>query len=82
MVTLMDEQTKKKVIELLQRGDELPEEYEGELFPTTKKEYELRYAGKAREQVILNDTMSVPFQAVKHFGKIKEVECKHAHIWR
>ena len=66
----MDKNTKKSIIELIERSEPLPLEYERELFPTTKKEIELKYAGKERDETILNDTMSVPFQAVKHFGKI------------
>jgi len=34
----------------------------------------LNYIGKQRKEVILNDTMSVPFQSVKYFGNIHEKE--------
>ena len=70
----MDKNTQKSIIELIERGEPLPLEYEGELFPTTKREYELKYAEKEREETILNDTMSVPFQAVKHFGNVRNSE--------
>jgi len=70
----MNKAIKEKIIECLKNDEEIPAEYEEDLFPTTKKEYELKYAGKERKEVILNDTMSVPFQAVKHFGDVKESE--------
>lgn len=70
----MDEKIRKQIIKILEDGEEIPAEYQEDLFPTTKKEYELKYAGKERKEVILNDTMSVPFQAIKHFGKISNGE--------
>jgi len=68
----MDKKLKEHIIKILQEGEDIPVEYQEDLFPTTKKEYELKYAGKERKEKILNDTMSVPFQAIKHFGKAKE----------
>ena len=65
---------KEEIIECIKNNEEIPAEYQEDLFPATKKEYELKYAGKERKEVILNDTMSVPFQAIKHFGKGKEGE--------
>lgn len=70
----MNKIIRKEIIELLQNDDDVPAEYQDELFPTEKKEYELKYAGKERKEKILSDTMSVPFQAIKHFGKAKEGE--------
>jgi site-specific DNA-methyltransferase (adenine-specific)/adenine-specific DNA-methyltransferase len=43
------------------------------------KEYYLQYAGKAPEQDILADTMSVPFQAVKHFPANVKIDGKDWH---
>lgn len=65
----MNNSSKIKIIELLQKDQPLPEEYLEDLFPATKKEYEIKYANKEREETILNDTLSVPFQAVREFGK-------------
>jgi hypothetical protein len=39
------------------------------LFPPEKREYELVYYGKEREEDILADTMVVPLQPVRTFGK-------------
>lgn len=68
----MNKKLKEQIIELLQNEEDIPAEYQEILFPTTKKEYELKYAGKERKEKILNDTMSVPFQAIKNFGNAKE----------
>jgi len=55
-----------KIVNLLNQGKPLPEDYKGVLFDT-KKEYELIYADKEREEDILADTMAVPLQRVKTF---------------
>lgn len=65
----MDEQIRQAVIEKLQRGEELPREWARELFPPEKREYELVYYGKEREEDILAETMAVPLQPVRTFGK-------------
>src|SRR3989338_10454107 len=70
----MDKKIKKEIIDSLEKDEPIPAEYEDILFPTTKKEYELKYAGKERKEVILNKTLSVPFQIVKKFGNVKEDE--------
>ncbi len=57
----------KKIEELLKEGKPLPENYKNILFPESKKEYELIYQGKEREEDILAETMRVPLQPVKTF---------------
>jgi site-specific DNA-methyltransferase (adenine-specific)/adenine-specific DNA-methyltransferase len=59
---------KKRIIQILESGEDLPVDYKHILFPPEKKEYELVYAGKEREEDILADTISVPLQPVKTFG--------------
>jgi site-specific DNA-methyltransferase (adenine-specific)/adenine-specific DNA-methyltransferase len=56
------------IIELLERGKDLPLDYKHLLFPPERKEYELVYAGKEREEDILAGTMAVPLQPIKTFG--------------
>jgi adenine specific DNA methylase Mod len=51
---------------LLKEGKPLPDDYKNHLFDT-KKEYELIYANKDREEDILADTMAVPLQKIKSF---------------
>jgi len=65
MYRLSDEQIE-RITSLLKEGKPLPEDYKSALFET-KKEYELVYADKAREEDILADTMAVPLQMVKTF---------------
>jgi len=65
----VSEKDRERIIHLLESGEELPIDYKHVLFPPEKKEYELVYAGKEREEDILADTMAVPLQPVKTFGK-------------
>ena len=55
-----------KIVHLLKEGKPLPDDYKAIIFDT-KKEYELIYDGKEREEDILADTMAVPLQKVKTF---------------
>lgn len=64
----MNEEFRQIVIDTLRRGEELPPEWARELFPPDKREYELIYYGKEREEDILADTMAVPLQPVRTFG--------------
>ncbi|MBI2450841.1 MAG: site-specific DNA-methyltransferase [Parcubacteria group bacterium] len=57
-----------QINELLRKGQALPEEYKNLLFES-KKEYELVYGGKEREEDIIAETMAVPLQPVKTLGK-------------
>jgi hypothetical protein len=65
----MNDEFRQMVIEKLRRGEELPAEWARELFPPEKREYELVYYGKEREEDILAETMAVPLQPVRTFGK-------------
>jgi len=65
----LSEKDRERIIQVLESGEELPVDYKHVLFPPEKKEYELVYAGKEREEDILADTMAVPLQPVKTFGK-------------
>jgi len=60
-----------RIVSLLKEGKLLPEDYKAILFDT-KKEYELIYADKEREEDILADTMAVPLQEVKTFREGKK----------
>lgn len=62
----LSEQEIERIVSLLKEGKPLPEDYKNILFGT-KKEYELIYADKDREEDILADTMAVPLQKVKTF---------------
>jgi len=58
------------LIKLLQEGNDIPEKYQDILFANgqKQKEYELTYAGKAREEDIIADTLAAPLQEVRTFN--------------
>jgi len=60
---------RQRLVELLQAGEELDPEWARTLFPPEKREYELVYHGKDREEDIIADTLAIPLQAVRTFGK-------------
>jgi len=68
-VSILSEKERQRIIEILESGEDLPLDYKHIIFPPEKKEYELVYARKEREEDILADTMAVPLQPIKTFGK-------------
>jgi site-specific DNA-methyltransferase (adenine-specific)/adenine-specific DNA-methyltransferase len=64
----LTESQRQHIIDLFERGEDLPPDYKHLLFPPERQEYELVYAGKEREEDILAETMAVPLQPVKTFG--------------
>ncbi|GLI53750.1 hypothetical protein [Thermodesulfovibrio yellowstonii] len=59
------------LIERLQKGEPIPEDYKYKLFPIKQKEYELVYAGKMRKEDILaneDGVFPVPLQVEKVFN--------------
>jgi len=56
------------ITQCLKEGKPLPDSYRYIVPFETKKEYELTYADKEREEDILADTFAVPLQPVKTFG--------------
>jgi DNA modification methylase len=66
-MTKISQKDRDRIIEILSNGSELPLDYKNVLFPPEKKEYELVYEGKEREEDIIADTMAVPLQPIKTF---------------
>lgn len=64
----MNDEFRHMVIEKLRRGEHLPLEWAHELFPAPKREYELMYYDKEREEDIRAETMAVPLQPVRTFS--------------
>lgn len=58
----------KFITQCLREGKPLPDSYRYLIPFESKKEYELTYADKEREEDIMADTMMVPLQPVKTFG--------------
>jgi site-specific DNA-methyltransferase (adenine-specific)/adenine-specific DNA-methyltransferase len=65
----MNPEQRQRLIELLISGSELAPEWSRILFPPEKREYELVYHGKEREEDIIANTLAVPLQPVRTFNK-------------
>ena len=65
----MTPEQRERLIEILRADQEIDPEWHRILFPSGKREYELIYGGKEREEDILADTMAVPLQPVRTFGR-------------
>lgn len=65
---MISDEQRSQLLQLLKNGEELSPEWARVLFPPEKREYELTYYGKEREEDILADTLAVPLQPVRSFG--------------
>src|SRR5437870_6837299 len=65
----MTPEQRQEILRLLEQGEELSPEWAHILFPPEKREYELVYHGKEREEDIIANTLAVPLQRVRTFGK-------------
>lgn len=68
----MNQEQRKELIRLLEQGDALPPEWAHIVFPPEKREYELVYHGKERAEDIVANTLAVPLQPVRTFGRNDE----------
>lgn len=64
----MTPEVRQAIIRQLEQGEDLSPEWARVLFPPEKREYELVYHGKEREEDIIADTLAVPLQPVRTFG--------------
>ncbi|HEL1259081.1 DNA methyltransferase [Streptococcus equi] len=67
----LNSEDKKYLINLLESGEQIPEDYKYLLFPNLQEEYELTYAGKMRREDILageDGTLPVPLQLERVFN--------------
>ncbi len=67
--TEMNDEQRQEIIRRLKQGEELSPEWARILFPPEKREYELVYYGKEREEDVIADTLAVPLQKVRTFGR-------------
>ena len=65
----MNEEQRQEIIRRLQQGEELSPEWARILFPPEKREYELVYHGKERKEDIIANTLAIPLQKIRTFGK-------------
>src|SRR5438034_11359037 len=63
----MTPEQRQDIVRRLEAGEELSPEWARILFPPEKREYELVYHGKEREEDILANTLAVPLQPVRTF---------------
>jgi DNA modification methylase len=66
--TTLSKEQRTELIRLLQQGAEISTEWARVLFPPEKREYELVYHGKEREEDVLANTLAVPLQLIRNFG--------------
>ncbi|WAC07859.1 MAG: site-specific DNA-methyltransferase [Thermodesulfobacteriota bacterium] len=64
----MTPEQRKELARLLEKGEGISPEWARILFPPEKREYELVYHGKDREEDIIADTLAVPLQPGRTFG--------------
>ncbi len=65
----MTPEQRQRLIEILLAGGEVAPEWSRILFPPEKREYELVYHGKEREEDVIANTPAVPLQPVRTFNK-------------
>ena len=65
---MIEAEQRQEIIRILSAGEELSPEWARVLFPPEKKEYELVYHGKEREEDVIANTLAVPLQAIRTFG--------------
>ncbi len=65
----MTPEQREEIIRRLHQDEELSPEWARIIFPPEKREYELVYHGKEREEDIIANTLAVPLQKVRTFGK-------------
>jgi len=71
MIKKIPKKDRDAIIKLLQAGKDIPSKYRDLLCKDedVAKEYELVYAGKAREEDIIADTLAAPLQEVRTFNR-------------
>lgn len=65
----MSPEQRQRLIQILLSGGDVAPEWSRILFPPEKREYELVYHGKEREEDIIANTLAVPLQPVRTFNK-------------
>lgn len=81
---MFDEGIKTQIIECLENGEAIPEEYKALLFPIKNKEYELNYFGKMRKEDVLSETdevSSVPFQLERTVGEVSDGDWRNLLVF-
>lgn len=72
------------LIELIKKGENIPLDFKGKLFPVQNQECELSYAGKMRREDILaneDGSFPVPLQVEKVFNSTEDDEWKNMLVY-
>ena len=67
----LNELERKYLIDLLENGNDIPDDFKNKIFPAQKQEYELSYAGKMRREDILaneDGAFPVPLQVERIYN--------------
>lgn len=80
-MTQLRSDQRSELADLILKGEPLPLDYKNILFPPDRNEYELVYADKEREEDILADTMGVPLQPLRDFGKSTNGDWRNSLIF-
>lgn len=65
----MTPEQRQRLIEILHSGNDVAPEWSRVIFPPEKREYELVYQGKEREEDVIANTLAVPLQPVRTFNQ-------------
>lgn len=71
MKEILTEQERQFLIEKIEKGEAIPQDFKYKLFPTSQREYELNYAGKMLKNDVLrgeDGVLPVPLQIEKVFN--------------
>lgn len=64
----MTPEQRRELMHILEQGGEIAPEWASIIFPAIRREYELVYHGKQREEDILAETLTIPLQPVRSFA--------------
>jgi site-specific DNA-methyltransferase (adenine-specific)/adenine-specific DNA-methyltransferase len=78
---MVNDAQRDQLIKILSSGEPISSEWSRILFPPERREYELVYYGKEREEDIIGDTLAVPLQPVRTFGSCNSNEWQNMLIF-
>jgi len=77
----LSQEDRRLIADTLIREGSLPAEFRDLLFPETRREATITYAGKGRKEDVLAETMAVPLQAIRQFGNVRPSEWSNSLIF-
>lgn len=77
----MTAEQREELIRLLQQGEDISPEWAPILFPPEKREYELVFHGKERNEDLLANRLALPLQPVRAFSNSQLGGCARALVY-